>query len=310
MIEPTLNYVTCPGPAVRTADAPERSEHRMAYWEWNATGNPAHPHVIVCVHGLTRQGRDFDVLARALAPHARVICPDVAGRGRSEWLADPQHYAVPQYALDMLMLLQHLQAQAPLQTLDWIGTSMGGLIGMALAGQAQLPLPVPIRRLVLNDVGPTLEWAALQRIGSYVGQPVRFASVEEAAATLRVISAGFGPHTDAEWRALTEPMLAPLPDGGLGLHYDPAIGVALRGMTREEAEQGQTLMWQLYDQITAQTLLLRGEQSDLLTAATAQAMQERGPRAQCVVLANVGHAPTLVSADQVAVVRDFVLAQE
>lgn len=282
----------------------------MAYWEWNATGNPAHPHVIVCVHGLTRQGRDFDVLARALAPHARVICPDVAGRGHSEWLANPLHYAVPQYALDMLMLLQHLHAQAPIQTLDWIGTSMGGLIGMALAGQPQLPLPVGIRRLVLNDVGPTLEWAALQRIGSYVGQPVRFASVEQAAAALRTISAGFGPHTDAEWLALTAPMLKPLPDGGLGLHYDPAIGVALRAMTRDDADQGQAIMWQLYEQITAQTLLLRGEQSDLLTAATAQVMQERGPRAQCVTLANVGHAPTLVSADQVAVVRDFVLAQE
>lgn len=310
MIEPTLNYVTCPGPAAHAQGDPERTDHRMAYWEWNATGNPAHPHVIVCVHGLTRQGRDFDVLARALAPHARVICPDVVGRGRSEWLADPLHYAVPQYAVDMLVLLQHVHAQAPIQTLDWIGTSMGGLIGMALAGQPQLPLPVAIRRLVLNDVGPTLEWAALQRIGSYVGQPVRFASVEQAAAALRIISAGFGPHTDAEWLALTAPMLKPLPDGGLGLHYDPAIGVALRAMTRDEADQGQAIMWQLYEQITAQTLLLRGEQSDLLTAATGQVMHERGPRAQCVTLANVGHAPTLMSADQVAVVRDFVLAQE
>ena len=310
MIEPTLNYVLCPGPAVsRSGEAP-RTDHRMAYWEWNATGNPDHPHVIVCVHGLTRQGRDFDTVARALAPHARVVCPDVAGRGQSEWLADPAMYNVPQYAMDMVVLLQHLHAQHPVQTLDWVGTSMGGLIGMGLAGQPQLPLPAPIRRLLLNDVGPTVEWAALQRISSYVGQPVRFSSVEQAAAALRLISAGFGPHTDAQWLALTAPMLTPLRDGGLGLHYDPAIGEALRAMTQDDAAQGEALVWQLYDQITAQTLLLRGEQSDLLSEATAQAMQVRGPRAQCVTLANVGHAPTLVAADQVQIVQDFLLGKE
>lgn len=187
---------------------------------------------------------------------------------------------------------------------------MGGLIGMGLAGQPQLPLPTTIRRLVLNDVGPTIEWAALQRISSYVGQPVRFTSMDQAAAALRIISAGFGPHTDAQWLALTAPMLKPFADGSLGLHYDPAIGEALRAMTQQDAAQGEALMWQLYEQITARTLLIRGEVSDLLSSATAQAMQERGPRAQCVTLANVGHAPTLVSADQVAVVRDFVLAQE
>ncbi|WP_370678921.1 alpha/beta fold hydrolase [Comamonas sp. GB3 AK4-5] len=310
MIEPTLNYVTCPGAAQQASTGPVRSDHRMAYWEWNATGNPTHPHVVVCVHGLTRQGRDFDVLAQALAPHARVICPDVAGRGQSEWLANPLHYAVPQYALDMLVLLQHLQQQAPISTLDWVGTSMGGLIGMGLAGQPHLPLPAPIRRLVLNDVGPALEWAALQRIAGYVGEPVHFANLEQAAASLRMISAGFGPHTDAEWLALTAPMLKPLPEGGLGLHYDPAIGVALRAMTQQDAAQGEALVWQLYDQITAQTLLLHGAQSDLLTAATAQAMQQRGPRARCITLANVGHAPTLVAADQVQVVRDFLLGSE
>ncbi|MDR3005701.1 MAG: alpha/beta hydrolase [Acidovorax sp.] len=310
MIEPTLNYVTCPGAAQQASSGSVRSDHRMAYWEWNATGNPAHPHVVVCVHGLTRQGRDFDVLARALAPHARVICPDVAGRGQSEWLADPLHYAVPQYAMDMLLLLQQLQQQGPITTLDWVGTSMGGLIGMGLAGQPQLPLPAPIRRLVLNDVGPSLEWTALQRIASYVGQPVHFDNLEQAAASLRVISAGFGPHTDAQWLALTAPMLKPLPEGGLGLHYDPAIGVALRAMTEQDAARGEALIWQLYDQIKAKTLLLHGAQSDLLTAATAQDMQQRGPRAQCVTLENVGHAPTLVAADQVQVVRDFVLGRE
>ena len=168
MIEPTLNYVLCPGPAA-SPETPDRApapaqQHRMAYWEWNATGNPAHPHVIVCVHGLSRQGRDFDTLARVLSQHARVICPDVVGRGRSDWLADPMGYQIPQYAADMLALLAQLHQQAPITTLDWVGTSMGGLIGMGITGQPGLPLPMPVRRLVLNDVGPVIQWQALQRI--------------------------------------------------------------------------------------------------------------------------------------------------
>ena len=313
MIEPTLNYVTCPG-AARVSNASIHASpattHRMAYWEWNATGNPAHPHVIVCVHGLTRQGRDFDVLAQALCQHARVICPDVVGRGQSDWLADPALYAVPQYAADMLALLASLQAQVPIATLDWVGTSMGGLIGMVLAGQPDLALPAPIRRLVLNDVGPAIEWNALQRIGSHVGQPVRFTRVEQAAEALRLISVGFGPHTDAQWLALTLPMLKPLPEGGFGLHYDPAIGDGLRALTQEDVAQGQSVMWQIYDQISAQTLLLRGALSDLLSVETAQSMQNRGPHARCITLANVGHAPTLVAADQVALVREFLLGEE
>ena len=182
MNQPTLNYVSCPGAsavAPTWASAQRRKEieavpegmHRMAYWEWNNTGNPQHPHVVLCVHGLTRQGRDFDTLARELSQHARVICPDVAGRGHSDWLAEPLAYQIPVYAADMLALLAQLHHQAPVQTLDWVGTSMGGLIGMGLAGEKSIQpvLPVPIRRLVLNDVGPVIESASLVRIGGYVG---------------------------------------------------------------------------------------------------------------------------------------------
>ena len=170
MIESRLNYVMCPG-AARAVPGGEDgvTQHRVGYWEWNQTGQVDHPHVIVCVHGLTRQGRDFDVLAQALSHHARVICPDIAGRGQSDWLADPMAYGVPQYAFDMLVLLTQVHAQYPIAQLDWVGTSMGGLIGMAVAGTPDLALPVPIRRLLLNDVGPRLEWSALQRIGTYVG---------------------------------------------------------------------------------------------------------------------------------------------
>ncbi len=306
MIEPKLNYVWCPGAAASPV-AGHEAAHRMAYWEWNATGNPDHPHVLVCVHGLTRQSRDFDVLAQHLAPHMRVVCPDVVGRGHSDWLANPAHYQVPQYAADMLALLAQLHANSPITRLDWVGTSMGGLIGMALAGQPLLPAPLPLARLVLNDVGPALEWAALSRIASYVGQNPRFDSVEQGAEALWRISSGFGPHSQQEWLALSRPMLRPRDDGGWGLHYDPAIGQAFQHMTPESAPTAEQALWQLYDQISARTLVLRGAQSDLLSAATARAMTERGPRAQLVEFAAVGHAPTLVTPDQVAVVSRFLL---
>ncbi|WP_295850625.1 alpha/beta hydrolase [uncultured Xylophilus sp.] len=307
--QPLLKTVVCPGAAGAPPGAePTDGTHRMAWWEWNATGDAHHPHVVVCVHGLSRQGRDFDVLARTLSRHARVVCPDVVGRGRSDWLQDPNGYGVPQYAADMLALLAQLQAEGPIGTLDWVGTSMGGLIGLAVGGQPGLPLAQPIRRMVLNDVGPSLQWEALQRIGTYLGRPVEFLSVEEAAQGLRLVSQGFGPHTAAEWMALTAPMLRPRGDRWV-LHYDPAIAVPFRAFTEQAAAQSEQVLWSLYDHLNAQTLLLRGADSDLLSPATAQAMAERGPRARVVEFAGVGHAPTLVAADQVAVVRDFLFAE-
>lgn len=309
MTEPSLNYVTC-------ADAADG--HRMAYWQW---GQPDSPHVVLCVHGLTRQGRDFDVLAQALCERAgssssggiRVVCPDVAGRGESDWLKDPMGYQVPAYAADMLSLLAHLQARAPISTLDWVGTSMGGLIGMVVCGQPGLPLAVPVRRLVLNDVGPTLQWQAIQRIGAYLGQSGHFDTVQEAADAMWKISESFGPHTPEQWLALSLPMIKPVsPDAGspLRLHYDPAIAGPFRLATEEGAQQGEAMLWQLYDAIQAETLVLRGAQSDLLSPQTAHAMTQRGPRARLVEFEGVGHAPTLVAKDQVAAVSDFLLLQK
>jgi len=151
----------------------------MAYWQWGAA---AAGHVVVCVHGLSRQGRDFDRLAQALLARAdeplRVVCPDVAGRGRSDWLKDPAGYVTPQYVADMLPLLGQLHGQAPIGVLDWVGTSMGGLIGLGICGTPGLPMPTPVRRLLLNDVGPTIQWAALARIGTYLGSTGRFASLD------------------------------------------------------------------------------------------------------------------------------------
>ncbi len=297
MTEPTLNYLPC-------ADA--SGGHRMAYWQW---GNDKNPHVVVCVHGLSRQGRDFDVLAGYLSDQARVVCPDVAGRGQSDWLKDPMAYQIPQYAADMVTLLAHLNQQAPVATLDWVGTSMGGLIGMAIAGQPGLPLPVPVNKLVLNDVGPAIEWTAIQRIAAYLGKAGQFASLQQAADAMWAVSTSFGPHTSEQWLALSRHMVKPVPgaqDGSVMLHYDPAIAVAVRAATEESARQGETMLWQLYDQIQAPVLILRGAESDLLSHATALAMTQRGPRARIVEFEGVGHAPTLVSLDQVSTISDFL----
>jgi len=330
----------------------------MAYWQW---GNPQSPHVVVCVHGLSRQGRDFDTLAQALCSRAgdsiQVICPDVVGRGRSDWLKDPMGYQIPAYAADMLALLAQLKPT----TLDWVGTSMGGLIGMVLCGQPDfaaapgrpkqgtapsglspaasgLPaqtgtgrraadsgsgtssaahevasvgatLPVPVRRLVLNDVGPAMQWQALQRIGEYLGDTGRFSSLQQAADALWASSTSFGPHTPEQWLAFSTPMVKPLAGapGSLTLHYDPAIAVPFRHVTPESVAQGEAALWQLYDRIKATTLLLRGAQSDLLAAQTALAMTQRGPRARLVEFEGVGHAPTLMAEDQVRTVVSFLL---
>lgn len=287
----------------------------MAYWQW---GQPDSPHVVLCVHGLTRQGRDFDVLAQALVAKAqadssigiRVICPDVAGRGESDWLKDPAGYQVPAYAADMLSLLVHVHAQSPIGTLDWVGTSMGGLIGIVVCGQPGLPLPVPVRKLVLNDVGPALQWQAIERIGAYLGKSGHFNTVQEAADAMWSISQSFGPHTPEQWLALSQPMLRPVSpaaDSPLRLHYDPAIAEPFKLATKEGAQQGEAMLWQLYDGIQAQTLVVRGADSDLLSLETAQAMTQRGPHAQLIQFEGVGHAPTLIAKDQMAAVAGFLL---
>jgi pimeloyl-ACP methyl ester carboxylesterase len=299
LLQPQLEFVPCPHP---------EGQHRMAYWRW---GEASARRVVLCVHGLTRQGRDFDRLAKALVTQSpeplQVICPDVAGRGQSEWLSDPMGYQIPQYASDMLALLAQLRSGVDIETLDWVGTSMGGVIGMVLAGQPAMPMPAPIRRLVLNDVGPAIAWAAVQRMQQYVGQYGQFQSLDEAAAALRVLSVGFGPVPADVWREMSSHMVRPAAQGSVTLHYDPAIGTPLRALTAEAAAAGEQVMWGLYDQIRAQTLLIRGGQSDLLLPETALAMTERGPRAQLVTWPDCGHAPTLTSDAQIEAVAHFLL---
>ena len=283
----------------------------MAYWQW---GSPAAAHVVVCVHGLSRQGRDFDTLAAHLVEKAqgnlRVICPDVVGRGQSDWLKDPTAYKIPTYAADMLALLAQLQAQAPMTKLDWFGTSMGGLIGMVMCGQPGLPLPTAVNKFVINDIGPAIEWGSLVRIGSSLGVPVTFDSFQQGADALWTISSSFGPHTPEQWLALCKPQLQHVSDtvaSKLRFHYDPALAAPFKSATEASTLEDEKTLWRLYDNIKAQTLLLRGAQSDLLSSATARAMSQRGPKARLAEFAGVGHAPTVIAADQLAAVTGFLL---
>ena len=279
--------------------------HPMAYREW---GDANAARVVICVHGLTRNGRDFDALAGALAvAGCRVVCPDVVGRGDSGWLADPAGYGMPQYLADMTVLLARLEVEA----VDWVGTSMGGLIGMMMASQPGNPQSgAPLRRLVLNDVGPFLPKAALERIAGYVGRDPRFADLAAAEAYVRDVHSGFGALADREWRHLAETnVVAAEPegedqaDGVLRLRYDPGIGAGFRARPVEDVD-----LWAAWDRITVPSLVLRGADSGLLLPETAAEMGRRGPRAELAEIAGCGHAPALMDLGQIALVRDWLLA--
>jgi pimeloyl-ACP methyl ester carboxylesterase len=268
--------------------------HRVSYLEW---GDPRNRDVLVCVHGLTRSGHDFDELARAMCGQLRVVCPDLPGRGDSDRLADSALYVVPQYVADMVTLLARLDAE----TVSWVGTSLGGLVGMALASQAG----TPVKRLVINDAGPVVSHASLERIGAYVGKTPVFPTIEAAEQYVRQISAPFGPHTAAQWRFLTENWVRRNEDGTWRPHYDPRIAEPFK----THMPKGDMELWPVYDAIRCPTLVLRGEQSDLLSRETAQAMTQRGPKARLVQVPGVGHAPTLLNADQIGIVREFLMEQ-
>lgn len=285
-LEPRRRSVLCASPA---------GLHRIAYREW---GDPRNRDVLVCVHGLTRSGRDFDELARALCAQFRIVCPDIAGRGDSDRLADPALYTWAQYVADMVTLIARLDVEA----VSWLGTSMGGLVGMALAAQSGNP----IRKLILNDAAPVIAKAALERLAAYVGQELSFGTLEEAEKYVRTISAPFGPHSDAQWRFLTESWVRRGEDGRLRPHYDTRIVEVFRATMPEKDLE----LWQLYEAVRCPTLLVRGEQSDLVSRQTAAEMASRGPKAKVVEIRGVGHAPTLLHSEQIAVVRDFLLLGE
>lgn len=262
--------------------------HRVVWHEW---GDPDNPRVAICVHGLTRTGRDFDVLAEALAPTHRVLAVDMPGRGLSDWLAVKADYAFPTY----LTTLTALVAASGADRVDWVGTSMGGLLGMVIAAQPQ----TPIERLVVNDVGPAIEPAALERIRQYVGADPTFDTWDAFAACVRAISP-FGPLTDAQWEHLTRTVGRERPDGRVGFVYDPGIAAPFRDAPAPPD------LWPVWEAIRCPTLLLRGATSDLLSSATARRMTETGPKPRLVEFEGVGHAPMLLASDQVDAVVGFL----
>jgi pimeloyl-ACP methyl ester carboxylesterase len=264
--------------------------HRNAYWAWPSDSRSP---VLIAMHGLTRNGRDFDAVARALAARDRVICPDVVGRGRSDWLANGALYGYPQYLSDSAALIAGVGAT----TVDWLGTSMGGLVGMMLAAQ---PL-TPIRRLILNDVGPFIPKASLERIGSYVGQDPHFAGMAELEAYLRRVHASFGTLSDADWAHMARFSTRRRPGGTYGLAYDPAIALPFQTGPIADVD-----LWSIWDQIACPVLILRGGTSDLLLAETAAEMVSRKPGTKLVTFPDCGHAPALMNAEQIAAIDDWL----
>ena len=265
--------------------------HSVVYYEW---GDPANDAVVVCVHGVGRNGRDFDVLGEALAPTHRVLAVDMPGRGNSAWLADPADYVFPTY----LTTLTALIARSGVETVSWVGTSMGGLLGMVAASMSGSP----VARLVVNDVGPVIEPVALARIAEYFGTDPTFATYAEIDRYLRQISAPFGPLSDEQWAHVVGTNVRQRADGRWGLAYDPGIAVPFR------QQPAPPSLWSVWDAIACPTLVLRGAASDLLSAATAAEMAARGPRPRVIEFAGVGHAPTLLPPEQVAPVVAFLRA--
>jgi pimeloyl-ACP methyl ester carboxylesterase len=263
--------------------------HRVVYYEW---GDADNRDVVVCVHGLARNGRDFDRLGERLAPRFRVIAVDMPGRGESEWLANPADYVLATY----LTTLTALFARADAARLAFVGTSMGGLHGMVLAAQRHSP----VIRLVVNDVGPVLEPAALARIASYVGQSPVFDSYADIEHYIRTVSAPFGDLGDAGWAHVARTNVRQRADGRWRLAYDPGIAVPFA------ASAAIPDIWPTWDAIRCPTLVLRGAESDLLSRATAEAMTARGPLARLHEFAGVGHAPMLIDDAQIDVVAAFL----
>lgn len=281
---PRQQFVQCVSPS---------GLHRMAYTEWGERDNPR---VLVCVHGLTRSGRDFDRLAAALSGRYRVVCPDVVGRGLSSWLADPNGYGLPQYVADMVTLI----ARLGVERVDWFGTSMGGLIGMGLAG---LP-DTPIRRMVLNDIGPHIEPVSLERIGSYLGKDERFATLRDGIDRAAELARSFGPLSADEWREINTPLLREV-DGEWRFHYDPRIAQPFAAITPEQNAAGEAFLWRAFAANSGPVLVVRGAESDLLSRATVMKMVETGRRVSSVEIAGVGHAPAFMDTAQIDVARGF-----
>lgn len=286
MTSPTGQETQAGQPRSRYVKALGREVH---YTEWGRPGADA----IVMWHGLARTGRDFDYIAGALSDRFHVICPDTIGRGLSEWSDNPD----ADYCLDVYARLAAAVADAAgLSSFHFLGTSMGGALGIRVAATT---LARRIRRLVINDIGPTFPTAPFERIKAYIGSPPEFGTVTELEDYFRTIYKPFGAHTDAQWRHMAETSLRRLPSGNITTHYDPAI---VRQMFVHPRDYEQ---WEHWDRISVPTFVLRGVNSDLLLMDAVRRMTESGPRAKIVEIEGCGHAPALNVPAQVSVVRSY-----
>ena len=266
--------------------------HRIAYTDW---GNPATDRTVFCVHGLTRNSRDFDEFAECLSDSSHVICPDIAGRGYSDWLLNPDDYGFPLYVNDMAALLAHIGDEK----VDWFGTSMGGIIGMLLAAQPNSP----IQRLIVNDVGPFIPKDSLARIGDYLGLDLKFKDLQALEQHLRLIHEPFGELNDSQWQHLAEHSSKKCEDGQYAMHYDPQLAKPFK-----EAEPQDVDLWPIWEAIKCPVLILRGEKSDLLPRETAQEMLKRGPDSELVEIPGVGHAPSMMIESEIDLVKRWLNA--
>ena len=273
------------------------STHNMTWYEW---GDSNSKDVIVCVHGMTRNGRDFDFLAQALAERGcRVICPDIAGRGKSEWLSNPALYGYPLYVRDIISLMHHLN----LSKVKWVGTSMGGLIGMMIAAS----MPNLITKMVLNDIGPFIPKESLERIGSYVGKNNSFPNKEQAEEYLKTIMSSFGLKEVSHWEHVLEHTFVRGAGGSYVFAYDPAIGHAFWNSRGKQRKSQDVDLWPMWKTIHCPIMILRGADSDLLTKEIAEKMKEAKNVEDLVEIPKVGHAPMLMDYDQIEVVRNWLL---
>jgi pimeloyl-ACP methyl ester carboxylesterase len=272
-------------------------QRRLHVAHFGEAGQPP----VLCVHGLTRNGQDFDALAQALEPTHRVLCPDVAGRGKSDWLTAKANYHYGTYLADLTALL----ASQNLTHVGWIGTSMGGILGLMAAATN----PSLLRWLVLNDVGARIPGPALQRIAQYAGNMQRYASRAEAEAALRVIGRSFGLQTDEEWRQYMDATLEQAPDGHWQFACDPDILLPLKLQSEGFRQLTDVDLSAFWAAVTCPVLILRGADSDILPHDVAQAMAER-PNVTLVEFSGVGHAPALLNAEQILTVTRWISAQE
>ncbi len=282
--EPKLHFFACQSP---------QAIHQTAVWEWPYVGPPSdQPPVLFCAHGLTRNGRDFDLVAQRMSKRYRVLAIDFVGRGRSGWLANSAGYVVGQYVADSVSVF----TQLGISSVNWLGTSMGGIVGMVLAAMPN----TPIHTLILNDIGPELDPVGLQRLTSFSGRAPQLTGYEQAKQIVIGNSATFGEHSPQHWELFVKHYVVNR-DGQWVFNYDPGIATGT-----QESQSAPVNLWPYYDQIKARTLVIRGALSDLLAADIAAQMTQRGPKAKHIDVPGVGHAPTLLPAAQIDLVDQFL----